>query len=339
MKDVAVGTEHRITVLPTDGDLASSIGNPGVHVVSTPALITYIETVCQELVAPACEPGEATVGTMVNVRHLKAADGGASIECTARFVGRVKRRVRFEAEARQHGEVVMSGEHERAVVELGRFLQDTSRADPETTTSLRSITFWFDVHSPWVYLAAQRIGDIARRRSVAIRWRPLQLPRLIDAIGGRRPLEESAAFVRWYRQDLSDWAALQGLPLRYHPDYPLRNARALRVCLYADSQGKAEPFTKRLLSAYWSEAQDITDPAVLGQLAAEAGLDEQAARDATSDARLKDQLEANTREAIERGVFGVPTIDVGDKLYFGNDRLELMEKHLVEHSQGEAAAS
>lgn len=339
MKDVAVGTEHRITVLPTEGDLASSIGNPGVHVVSTPALIAYIETACQELVAPACEPDEATVGTVVNVKHLKAANSDASIECTARFVGRVKRRIRFQAEARQHGEIVMRGEHERAVVELRRFLQDKSTPEPIETTPSGSITFWFDVHSPWVYLAAHRIGDIARRRAITVRWRPLQLPKLVEAIGGRRPLEENAAFVRWYRQDLADWAALQGLPLRYHPDYPLRNARALRVCLYADQQGKAESFTKRLLSAYWSEAQDITDPAILGELAADVGLDNQAAQDATSDAGLKSQLETNTREAIERGVFGVPTVDVGDKLFFGNDRLELMERYLIERRQGETEAS
>ena len=71
-----------------------------------------------------------------------------------------------------------------------------------------TLTFWFDVHSPWCYLAAHRVGDIARKHGHELLWRPLHLPKLQERIGGRKPLEENAAFVAWYQQDAQDWAAL-----------------------------------------------------------------------------------------------------------------------------------
>ena len=98
-----------------------------------------------------------------------------------------------------------------------------------------TLTFWFDVHSPWCYLAAHRVGDVARKHGRALIWRPLHLPTLLNAIDGRKPLEENAAFVRWFKQDIADWAELMKLPFAYHPQYPLRNSRALRACIRRSS--------------------------------------------------------------------------------------------------------
>ena len=191
-----------------------------------------------------------------------------------------------------------------------------------------SLIFWFDVHSPWVYLASFRVGDLARKHGQELQWRPLHLPRLLDQIGGVKPLEATPARVAWFRQDIRDWAEVQGVPFRIHPDYPLRNSRALRACLLAADEGKAEAFVTRLLRGYWAEEKDITDLDQLGAWGLEAGLDRQAIRDAAVSKVFKDRLEAITQEAIARGVFGVPTVDTGAKLYFGNDRLDLLDRHL-----------
>lgn len=191
-----------------------------------------------------------------------------------------------------------------------------------------SLTFWFDVHSPWVYLASFRVGDIARRHGLSLRWRPLQLPRLLDEIGGHKPLEASPQRVAWFRQDILDHAELLGVPLCYHPHYPLRNARALRACLLADDAGQAEPFVRRVLTGYWAEQADITDLEQLGRWGAETGLDPQAVKAAAVSEAFKQRLEDNTAEAIARGVFGVPTVDTGARLYFGHDRLDLLDIHI-----------
>jgi 2-hydroxychromene-2-carboxylate isomerase len=191
-----------------------------------------------------------------------------------------------------------------------------------------SLTFWFDVHSPWVYLAAPRVADLARKYRLDLLWRPLHLPRLLDEIGGVKPLEATPARVAWFRQDILDWAEIQGMPLRTHPNYPLRNSRALRACLLAGDEGKAEAFVTLVLKGYWAEEADITDLDQLARWGEAAGLDPDAVREAASSEVFKARLDANTREAVARGVFGVPTVDTGTKLYFGNDRLDLLDIHI-----------
>jgi 2-hydroxychromene-2-carboxylate isomerase len=191
-----------------------------------------------------------------------------------------------------------------------------------------TLTFWFDVHSPWVHLAAHRIGDLARKHGMDLRWRPLHLPRLLDAIGGLKPMEAAPARVAWFKQDILDHAELQGVPLRYHPQYPLRNSRALRACQLAAEQGVGEAYTLRVLKGYWEDEAYITNLDQLTNWGRDLGLDPDTIRHAALGDIHKARIEENTQEAIARGVFGVPTVDTGSKLYFGNDRLSLLDLHL-----------
>jgi 2-hydroxychromene-2-carboxylate isomerase len=198
------------------------------------------------------------------------------------------------------------------------------------------LTFWFDVHSPWVYLAAQRVADLARKHGCHLAWRPLHLPSLLDAIGGVKPLEATPARVAWFRQDILDCAEVQGLPLRTHPDYPLRNSRALRACLLAADNGKAEDFILRVLRGYWEQEADITDLEQLADWGEASGLEGPGVREAAVSDAFKARIAKNTEDAIARGVFGVPTVDTGAKLYFGNDRLDLLDRHLTRDLAGSA---
>lgn len=191
-----------------------------------------------------------------------------------------------------------------------------------------TLTFWFDVHSPWCYLAAPRIAALARKHDCDLLWRPLHLPNLLNTINGVKPLEATPARVAWFQQDILDFAELHSVPLRYHPRYPLRNSRALRACLLAADEGKAETFVIRVLTGYWAEEADITDLDQLAVWAQACGLDADAVRDAAVSEWFKARIESNTQEAMGRGVFGVPTVDTGTKLYFGNDRLDLLDHHL-----------
>lgn len=195
------------------------------------------------------------------------------------------------------------------------------------------LIFWFDLHSPWVYLASHAVGDVARKHGRTLLWRPLHLPRMQVAIKGRIPLNENKSFVAWYEKDLADWAEVRGLPLDPHKNFPLRNSRAIRSALYAADQGKAEAFVQRVSRAYWSEQGDITDLDKLAEWGEACGLAGEAIRAAAVSADMKVRIDANTDEAIKRGVFGVPTVDTGSKLYFGNDRLWLLDRHLSEGRQ------
>jgi 2-hydroxychromene-2-carboxylate isomerase len=324
MKPVDTGITTIMEIVPRADDTAASAGNPGIDVVSTIALILYIETACEQLLAPYYEPGEATVGTRVEVDHLAPAKIEQPVHVSATLEQIRSRRFIFATEIRQGDRPIMSGFHHRNAVRM----DDYSNARPQSRRRHPVLDFWFDFHSPWCYLASTRIGAIAREHGATLRWRPVHLANLLDRIDGRRPLEGTESFVSWYRQDLADQVAELRLPYRRHPDYPLRPSRALRAALLAGDEGRAEAFVREVMRAYWVDARDISDLEVLGALGAAAGLDPKAVQAAATDDPFKQRLQSNLTEAIKADIFGVPTVTLDKKRYFGNDHLDLLAKHL-----------
>ena len=325
MKSVGTGSRYTHIVTPPPSDSAAAYGNTGVNVVSTPALIGHLEQACHLLLAPAYEADERTVGTRVAVDHKAPAQVGEEVELTATLRAQEGPRYTFEVEVRQDGRLIMAGEHGRHLIRASQFAapgEETTQARP---ASAEPLIFWFDFHSPWCYLAAERIGDLARRQGRELIWRPVHLANLNQRINGRRPLEENPAFVAWYKQDLQDWAAAAGLTVTYHPDYPLRPSRALRLALYAQEEGRAEAFVRAVMRAYWQDSLDISDLTVLEGLAAEAGLSPEIAVRMTGEARYKEALNANLSAAADAGIFGLPSVMADGKIFFGNDRLEMLE--------------
>ena len=204
----------------------------------------------------------------------------------------------------------------------------TTAPTPAATRDRPPVTFFFDVHSPWSYLASVLIGPLARRHGVPIHWRPIHLANLMDRIGGMRPLDQNPARVAWYRQDLADRMAQHGVDYDPHPDYPLRPSRALRACVYAAEQGCADAFVQTVMRGYWSEKRDISNLAVLQAMADEIGLRPRSVADIVADERYKTAVVANTDDAIARGVFGVPSFILEGKLFFGSDRMDRLDAAL-----------
>ena len=201
-----------------------------------------------------------------------------------------------------------------------------SVTDSATRPATRpTVTFYFDVHSPWSYLASVLIGPLARRRGARIEWRPIHLANLMDRTGGLRPLEQTPARVAWYMQDIADRMAQHGLPYDPHPDYPLRPSRALRCCVHAAERGCADAFVRAVMRGYWVEKKDISDLAVLQAIAGEVGLGPRPVAEIVSDGAFKAAVARNTDEAIARGVFGVPSFLFDGKLFFGSDRMDQLD--------------
>ncbi|QEX24541.1 hypothetical protein FRZ61_44820 [Hypericibacter adhaerens] len=127
MRPVAIGARGLYRIEPTQAHTASAIGNDGVHVVSTPALIGFLEDASHRAIRDCYEAGEVSVGTKVDIEHLAAAPLGQAIEASAEVVAVQGRRVDFKVEAHQGGRLVMQGRHQRAVVDLARFLAGETR--------------------------------------------------------------------------------------------------------------------------------------------------------------------------------------------------------------------
>ena len=197
------------------------------------------------------------------------------------------------------------------------------------------IELFFDLTSPWTWLAVHNLVPMAKRHGVQIVWRPILVGGLFNTVNPsvyaarENPVPVKA---RYSAKDMDDWARLAGLEIHFPPacGHPVNAVLAMRVALAMQARGKLEPFVFAAFEALWAHERDLADPAVLAPLIAAQGEDPPTIfAEAQSDA-IKAQLRINTDELIARGGFGSPTMFVcGADMYFGNDRLPLVEAALI----------
>ena len=195
------------------------------------------------------------------------------------------------------------------------------------------IEMFYDVSSPWTYLAFHNIQPMAERLGESIQWRPILVGGVFNAVNPsvyamrENPVPAKAAYML---KDLADWARLAGLKIKFPPSvFPVNSVKAMRGCIWAESQGKQPALARALFELYLGEDQDISQEPALHEACRRAGLDADAMLAASNDAAIKAELKTNTDEVAQRGGFGSPTIFVdGHDMYFGNDRLALVEAAL-----------
>jgi 2-hydroxychromene-2-carboxylate isomerase len=195
------------------------------------------------------------------------------------------------------------------------------------------LEFFFDCSSPWTYLAFSRIHDIVERTNAEIVWRPILVGGVFNAVNRdvyERRANPDPRKASYSGKDLQDWARLAGIRIGKPPVFPVRAVSAMRAVLAAEEQGALVPFARAIFEAYWGDLKDISQPDVLDAVCRTVNLDPAAIRTRSEAAAIKDRLRRNTEDVIARGGFGSPTMFVnGDDMYFGNDRLPLVEAALM----------
>jgi 2-hydroxychromene-2-carboxylate isomerase len=187
----------------------------------------------------------------------------------------------------------------------------------------RQIELFFDIGSSYSYLAATQMDGLAKRTGVPVRWRPFLLGGVFKATGNDMPARIPAK-ARWMLQDMTLWSKHYGVPFRMPSVFPritLRTQRALAAAELRDRESVA-PLALALFRAYWAEDRDVTSDEVIRELGGSGIVD------AIDAPETKEQLRATTDEAVRRGAFGAPSMFVGDALFWGNDRIPLLEQFL-----------
>jgi 2-hydroxychromene-2-carboxylate isomerase len=197
---------------------------------------------------------------------------------------------------------------------------------------LTTLEFFFDCSSPWTYLAFTRIPAIAARADVEIDWKPILVGGVFNAVNQdvyERRANPDPRKASYYEKDLQDWARLCGIRIGKPPVFPVRAVSMMRHALAAQESGKLTVFAKAAFEAYWGALQDVSQPDVLAVVCRNAGLNPDAILARSRTDEIKDRLRQNTEELVARGGFGSPTIFIdGTDMYFGNDRLPLVEAAL-----------
>lgn len=193
------------------------------------------------------------------------------------------------------------------------------------------IDFFYDIGSPYSYLAATQVDALERRTGARVRWRPMLLGALFKAVGNEMPARVPAK-ARFMLDDLARWARFYEVPFNMSSHFPvnsLRPQRALTAARLDHGDAAVVALSLALYHAYWVEDRDPSTTETLQSAATVAGLDGAALLAASELQETKDALRATTDEAAARGAFGAPTFFVGDAMFWGNDRIALLEAHLA----------
>jgi 2-hydroxychromene-2-carboxylate isomerase len=184
----------------------------------------------------------------------------------------------------------------------------------------RKVTFVYDVISPFAYLMLPRLAALPA--DVELATLPVLFAGLLDHFGQRGPAEIASKRRFTYRFAL--WRARRlGLPMRFPPAHPFNPLGALRLAIAAGSTLGA---ARVLLEAVFRDGRDVSDSGVLAQLAADLGVADWQAR--LADPEVKAQLRRNTEGCAQRGIFGVPTLVIGEEFFWGQDAFEMALDYL-----------
>jgi 2-hydroxychromene-2-carboxylate isomerase len=188
----------------------------------------------------------------------------------------------------------------------------------------KKLEFFYDYVSPYSYLANSQLGRFDQSTLV---YRPMFLGGVMQATGNRPPgaLEVKGDYLR---KDIARWARRYGIEYNRNPKFPLNTLKALRLAVVAQQDGVYDQVHDALFDASFVRQLDLDDDVVLAKIMQVAGLDQEATLARIGEQSDKDEVKANTEEAVDRGAFGAPTFFVGDDMFFGNDRFEFIEEAL-----------
>jgi 2-hydroxychromene-2-carboxylate isomerase len=194
---------------------------------------------------------------------------------------------------------------------------------------MTTIEFFFDYSSPWTYLAYDRIEAFCEKNTAELVWKPFLVGGVFNKVNPsvyQRRENPVPPKDNYYRKDMHDWARMQGIDLIKPSIFPLNSVKALRGAFVAIDEGKISAYSKGCFKAYWTDDQDISQEDVLRPIAETAGMDGEAFMARIAEEPIKRKLFETTDEIIAREGFGSPTFFLDkDDIYFGNDRLEVMQ--------------
>lgn len=189
------------------------------------------------------------------------------------------------------------------------------------------IDFWFDFSSPYGYIAAELIDDVAARHDRAVNWHPILLGPIFKQVG-TAPLADLPLKGDYAKRDFARTARYHDVPFRLPAVFPISTQVAARAFyLIADADpARAHDFAKRVYRAYFADGRDIADAEVVMALAAEAGADTAALVEPLKGDAIKARVRTEVENAVKAGVFGSPYFIVDGEPFWGVDRLPMMEE-------------
>ena len=194
------------------------------------------------------------------------------------------------------------------------------------------VEYFLDCSSPWTYLSFRGMEELLRQKSFEIIWKPILVGGIFNTINPsvyesrQNPIKEKLVYSQ---KDLNDWSKSRGLDIKMPKVFPVNSVKAMRGSFFFQDEGNIEDYLDAVFYAYWTEGKDISDDDILKSIVNKLDGSEEEYFDFIKSPEAKERLISNTQELIDRGGFGSPTFFLNDDdMYFGNDRIQLLEEKL-----------
>ena len=188
-----------------------------------------------------------------------------------------------------------------------------------------TVDYYFDYSCPWTYLSYKRLNQTVLRTASLIRWKPIEIS-YVRSLIKKKEIEIPQALSNYRTKDLQDWATYCSLKIEIQKDTDHCIARkALQGAFLAIQKDKIYEYSGLVFKSYFGKCLDISNIEILLNIGKKSGLDEQEFLSIIETSPFDKKLKSNAEELIDRGGFGSPTMFVEDKMFFGNDRMNLVE--------------
>jgi len=194
----------------------------------------------------------------------------------------------------------------------------------------RAIEFYFDFVSPYSYLASTQLPALAREHGAELAYKPFRVLELMKLVGNRPTTIECQNKRRYAGADLGRWAKRYGVGIRQNPHMrKVDTTWLLRGALIAADDGRAAPYVSAVFGELWDGERDLGQTTEIIAALNRAGFDGVKLLERAAHSDVIARLDQETAAAAERGVFGSPSIFVGNEHFFGNDRFEFVAAALA----------
>ena len=194
------------------------------------------------------------------------------------------------------------------------------------------VEYFLDCSSPWTYLSFRGIQELSKRKSFEIIWKPILVGGIFNTINPsvyesrQNPIKEKLVYSQ---KDLEDWSKSRGLDITMPKVFPVNSVKAMRGSFFFQDAGKIEDYLEAVFYAYWTKGEDISEDDILKSIVDQLNGSSEEYFDFIKTPEAKERLISNTQELMDRGGFGSPTFFLNeDDMYFGNDRIQLLEEKL-----------
>ena len=194
---------------------------------------------------------------------------------------------------------------------------------------MKTVEFYFDLGSPYSYLAYYRLLQMAEQQEIQIVYKPILLGGVFKATGNRSPIEIPVKGA-YSILDMQRWAEYYQIPMQMNPHFPMNTLTLMRILTGVQllHLEKFEQVLKLLFDAMFGTPQNLNELTVLAEVLKPSGFSVEDIMSMVQSDVVKQKLITETEQAIQRGLFGAPTFFVGDEMYWGQDRLHFVEQAL-----------